>query len=288
MKIALAQIAPHLGNVRKNLELHLETIARARQEKADLLVFPELSLTGYRLRDLVETVAVDPDNVPGDPGRSKARSRDVGRRLRLRRGEAVGKGPLLQLRRLLRRAAASSTSTARSSCRPSACSRSSASSPRAGISATFDTPWGKMGLLICRDFLHFNASYLLFAGGAETMIVISAAPGRGLCRRARDSPRAGCGSSWARPWAASPRCSSSTATGSGSRTASFSPADRSSSTRWASASAQAAVFRARSRSSGTSTSDEVRKARKNWPFKRDDKPEVTLEALERIVHGYRD
>jgi predicted amidohydrolase len=32
----------------------------------------------------------------------------------------------------------------------------------------------------------------------------------------------------------------------------------------------------------------VRTARKNWPFKRDDKPEVTLAALERIVHGYND
>jgi predicted amidohydrolase len=34
--------------------------------------------------------------------------------------------------------------------------------------------------------------------------------------------------------------------------------------------------------------NEVRKARKNWPFKRDDKPEVTLEALQRIVRGYVD
>ena len=33
---------------------------------------------------------------------------------------------------------------------------------------------------------------------------------------------------------------------------------------------------------------EVRKSRKNWPFKRDDKPEVTLEALKRIVHDYED
>jgi predicted amidohydrolase len=34
--------------------------------------------------------------------------------------------------------------------------------------------------------------------------------------------------------------------------------------------------------------NEIRNARKNWPFKRDDKPEVTLEALQRIVHGLDD
>jgi len=34
--------------------------------------------------------------------------------------------------------------------------------------------------------------------------------------------------------------------------------------------------------------NEIRKARKNWPFKRDDKPEVTLQALHRIVHELDD
>ena len=32
----------------------------------------------------------------------------------------------------------------------------------------------------------------------------------------------------------------------------------------------------------------VRASRKVWPFKRDDKPEVTLAALSRIVHGHED
>ncbi len=61
MRVVLAQTAPRLGNIQKNLELHLQAIEKARKEKADLIVFPELSLTGYKLRDLVETVAADPD-----------------------------------------------------------------------------------------------------------------------------------------------------------------------------------------------------------------------------------
>lgn len=49
MKVGLAQLAPELGGVEKNLQLHEEMIRRADSEQVDLLVFPELSLTGYSL-----------------------------------------------------------------------------------------------------------------------------------------------------------------------------------------------------------------------------------------------
>jgi predicted amidohydrolase len=62
MRIALAQIAPPLGDPAVSLKLHLETARRAARAGAQLVVFPELSLTGYRLQDLVPEVArpIDP------------------------------------------------------------------------------------------------------------------------------------------------------------------------------------------------------------------------------------
>ncbi|MFT3895994.1 MAG: nitrilase-related carbon-nitrogen hydrolase [Anaerolineales bacterium] len=60
LKLALAQIATKLGDVDSNLEKHLEYIKQAKSEKADLLVFPELSLTGYVLQDLVASAAHRP------------------------------------------------------------------------------------------------------------------------------------------------------------------------------------------------------------------------------------
>ena len=54
MKIALAQIVPRLGDVKANVELHLDVLEKSRRGKADLVVFPELGLTGYTLKDLVE------------------------------------------------------------------------------------------------------------------------------------------------------------------------------------------------------------------------------------------
>jgi len=57
-KVAIAQIAPVLGDLTANMEKHREAIVRAKDENVDLLVFPELSLTGYRLKDSVPEVAL--------------------------------------------------------------------------------------------------------------------------------------------------------------------------------------------------------------------------------------
>ncbi len=57
-KVAIAQIVPKLGDIDANMERHREAIAKAKAEGADILVFPELSLTGYRLKDTVPEVAL--------------------------------------------------------------------------------------------------------------------------------------------------------------------------------------------------------------------------------------
>src|ERR1017187_7734963 len=54
MKIALAQINPLVGDIRRNLAKIRAWTARAARRNADLVVFPELCITGYPPRDLVE------------------------------------------------------------------------------------------------------------------------------------------------------------------------------------------------------------------------------------------
>jgi predicted amidohydrolase len=49
--VGAAQIATPPEDIESNLETHLEMIAQARAKGVDLLVFPELSLTGYTLSD---------------------------------------------------------------------------------------------------------------------------------------------------------------------------------------------------------------------------------------------
>ena len=60
LNLALAQINTKLGDVESNLAKHMDYIEQAKSEKTDLLVFPELSLTGYVLQDLVASVARKP------------------------------------------------------------------------------------------------------------------------------------------------------------------------------------------------------------------------------------
>ena len=62
LRIALAQIAPRLGLLDENLERHLELIGDARDRGAGLVVFPELGLTGYLLQDLAADVAMRLDD----------------------------------------------------------------------------------------------------------------------------------------------------------------------------------------------------------------------------------
>ncbi|HKG57470.1 MAG TPA: nitrilase-related carbon-nitrogen hydrolase [Candidatus Limnocylindrales bacterium] len=62
LTIALAQIAPRLGFLDENLARHRELIGEARSRGAGLVVFPELGLTGYILQDLASDVAMRLDD----------------------------------------------------------------------------------------------------------------------------------------------------------------------------------------------------------------------------------
>lgn len=62
VRVALAQIAPALGQLEANLARHHELIGEARAKGADLVVFPELGLTGYQLQDLASEVAIRLDD----------------------------------------------------------------------------------------------------------------------------------------------------------------------------------------------------------------------------------
>jgi len=61
-RIALAQIAPRLGALEVNLATHHELLDEARAQGADLVIFPELGLTGYQLQDLASEVAMRLDD----------------------------------------------------------------------------------------------------------------------------------------------------------------------------------------------------------------------------------
>lgn len=57
MKVTLGQFEPIIGNKTANLQTMREIIEQAAAEASDLVLFPELCLTGYFIQDLAEDVS---------------------------------------------------------------------------------------------------------------------------------------------------------------------------------------------------------------------------------------
>jgi predicted amidohydrolase len=66
MKLTAAQILSTPGQIEENISKHLDVIRLAASRGADVLVFPELSLTGYELA-LAQALAVHPTDQRFDP-----------------------------------------------------------------------------------------------------------------------------------------------------------------------------------------------------------------------------
>jgi 5-aminopentanamidase len=64
VKIAVAQMDPKLGKTKENLDTILEMVREAAKNLANLVVFPECSLSGYVYQSKQEALP-DADNVPG-------------------------------------------------------------------------------------------------------------------------------------------------------------------------------------------------------------------------------
>ena len=182
LSVSLAQINTRLGEVQANLDKHLSLIAEARATGADLLVFPELSLTGYVLQDLASTIALRPD--PHAPvfhpllEASKDIDLVVGfvdedKRHRFFIASAyLSQGQILHIHHKVYLPTYGLFDEGRFFAWGNSVQ-------------AFDTRFGRMGLLICEDFWHASPPYLLWLDGADLLLFSSASPGRGL----NDEPR---------------------------------------------------------------------------------------------------
>jgi predicted amidohydrolase len=177
LNLGLAQIATQLGDVDSNLAKHLDTIRQAKEQNVDLLVFPELSLTGYVLQDLVATVAHRP--VEEDPvfKHLLLASHDLdlvvgfvdedSRHRFFIASAYLSGGQVLHVHHKVYLPTYGLFDEGRFF--------AWGDSVRA-----FDTRFGRAGLLICEDFWHASPPYLLWLDGADIMLFSSASPGRGL------------------------------------------------------------------------------------------------------------
>jgi predicted amidohydrolase len=171
----LAQIKPKLGCVADNLALIEERIRLAINDRKNLIVFPELALTGYFLKDLVPEVARRLD------------SPEIQRLMELSRSISIAvgfvevtddyrffntalyleDGAILHLHRKVYLPTYGLFDEQRYLA-------------RGERFRAFDTSFGRMGMLVCEDMWHLSASYILAMDGATTLICLSSSPGRGM------------------------------------------------------------------------------------------------------------
>lgn len=177
LNLALAQINTRLGDTEANLAKHLEFIREARAREVDLLIFPELSLTGYVLQDLATAVAHRPtsDDPVFRPLLKASQGIDLvvgfvneDRRHRFYIAAAyLSKGQVLHVHHKVYLPTYGLFDEGRFFAWGD------------GVQA-FDTRFGRLGILICEDFWHASPPYLLWLDGAEMLLFTSASPGRGL------------------------------------------------------------------------------------------------------------
>lgn len=174
LRVALAQISPSLGDTAKNLPLHLDAARAAKSGGAGLVVFPELSLTGYLLRDQVPDVALRMDAPLFRSLERASRGIDIlvgfveeapGHRYH-NAAAYLSRGQLVHVHRKIYLPTYGMFDEG----------RDFAAGERI---RSFDAPFGPAGVLICEDCWHPTCSWLLAQEGAEAIFVLSSGPTRG-------------------------------------------------------------------------------------------------------------
>ncbi|MGW8319549.1 MAG: nitrilase-related carbon-nitrogen hydrolase [Candidatus Promineifilaceae bacterium] len=177
LKIGLAQINPKLGDIQSNLDQHMSQIEKAAEQGVELLIFPELSLTGYRLRDLTFDVSIRPSYKEPLFARLLDASRDMDlvvgfveaderQKFHIASAYLAG-GEIVHLHRKVYLPTYGMFDEGRYFAWGNAI-------------RAFDTRFGRVGMLICEDFWHVSPPYLLWLDGADILILCSSSPGRGV------------------------------------------------------------------------------------------------------------
>jgi predicted amidohydrolase len=175
ISVALAQIDPALGDRGRNLERHRAWVKQAAETGASLLVFPELSLTGYFLKDLVPESAIQLDSKEMRDLAALSIELDVVLGAVIESPDHryfnaslyFSRGELLHVHRKVYLPTYGMFDEQRYFA-PGDRFRS------------FATPFGRAGMLVCEDIWHLSSAYILSLEGVDMIICPSSSPGRGI------------------------------------------------------------------------------------------------------------
>lgn len=175
LRVSIEQTNPRLGDLHANLTDHVERIESAQRDGADLVVFPELSLTGYFLKDQVYELGIPRDHEALEQlaERSHGVSIVAGFVERTRDERFYNSlaffedGALIGMHRKVHLVSYGMFDEARDF--------AAGEELRA-----IDSKHGRFGPLICEDLWHAPSAYLYFLDNVDALLVTSASPARGV------------------------------------------------------------------------------------------------------------
>ena len=175
LRIAIAQISPRLGNTKANLAIYRERIDRAHSKNCELVLFPELSLTGYFLRDFVPDVALTLDSLAIEE------LKKLSRKISLVAGLVEETPDFSFYNSAVYFEAGEIKYVHRKVYLPTyGMFDEQRYFSRSNRLRTFESKFGRITVLICEDFCHPSTVYLSYLDGASIVLGLSASPLRGL------------------------------------------------------------------------------------------------------------
>ena len=174
-RLALAQIDPVLGDIQRNIEKHIVQADKAAAAGAQLVVFPELSLTGYSIKDMNWDLAL---NLRRDP-RLLVPLVEKGKTISILAG-GVEEGQSFGLyNSALFFEGGEVRSVHRKTYLPTYGMFEENRYFSSGTEVrAFDSKHGRFGVLICEDLWHLPLPYLLAQDGAGVILALVASPTR--------------------------------------------------------------------------------------------------------------
>ncbi|MEM2098493.1 MAG: carbon-nitrogen hydrolase family protein [Candidatus Bathyarchaeia archaeon] len=175
IKIALAQMSPKRGDKTANLRKIEENIMKAKEQDAKIVIFPELALTGYVIRDQIYELA---ETIPG-PSTKKVEqiAEKTGRYIIFGAPEISEKTQATLFNTAVLIGPQGIIGKYRKKYLPTHSVFEEKRYFRPGYqTAAFSTPIGNIGMLICYDLFFPEVSRLTRLKGAQLIVTISASP----------------------------------------------------------------------------------------------------------------
>lgn len=174
-RIALAQLSPKFADVKANISKTTDYCNIAIENKAQIIVFPELFLSGYMVQDLALPLSIGLNSSTLDPIKEISKKITV-----ITSFPRLGDDGIPKISSVFFHNGKILAHYDKTNLPTHGMFDEMRYFGKGDSLKSFDTPFGKIGLLVCRDVWHPELAFVYSVQGAKIIIASSAIPARNL------------------------------------------------------------------------------------------------------------